>query len=228
MNSKHQPVVALVAAAGSGTRLGAAVPKALVELAGTPLVRRSVEQLAAGGVGRCVVTIPAGFEDAFAAALAGAPVPCELVVGGAERQDSVRLGLAAVGEASIVLVHDAARPMVPAEVTASVIEAVAAGHIAVVPVTPMIDSLRELDGENSWVVERSNYRAVQTPQGFDFSMLVAAHELCFTQGTVVTDDASCCEVAGHRVHLVTGARESFKITEPIDLMTAEALLAQAS
>ena len=114
-----KPAVALVAAAGSGTRLGAPVVKALVEVAGRTLVARSVDALARGGVDEAVVVVPAGLERAFADALADAPVSVRLVAGGAERQESVERGLAAVPADAIVLVHDAARPFVPVDVVAS-------------------------------------------------------------------------------------------------------------
>lgn len=219
------PVVAIVAAAGSGTRLGAAVPKALVQLDGEPLVLRSLRQLAAGGVDRAVVTAPEHLVPVFAEALADAPLPCRVVAGGAERQDSVRLGLAAAGDCGVLLVHDAARPLVPPRVVAAVIAAVRAGHSAVVPALPVIDSIRRvLPDESSEVVDRSRLRAVQTPQGFDPSTLRAAHEHVLAQGLVVTDDAACCEAMGRSVHLVPGAREALKITEPVDLVLAEALL----
>lgn len=228
MNKTQQPVVALVAAAGSGSRLGAGIPKALVELAGVTLVRRSIDRLVAGGVDRVVVTIPADRHDDFAAAVAGVGVPVELVEGGAERQDSVRRGLAACSGAGIVLVHDAARPLVPVAVVRRVITAVADGHPAVVPALPVIDSIRRVDGNSSTVVPRAGLFGVQTPQGFDLAALIAAHDLCEQRGITVTDDAAACEAAGHEVTLVEGAREAMKVTEPFDLIVAAALLAQES
>lgn len=217
------PVVALVAAAGSGSRLGAAVPKALVELAGVPLVRRSVDRLTEGGVDRAVVVVPAGFEDRFADVLGGAALPVQLVVGGAERQESVRRGLAACAGARTVLVHDAARPLVPADVVRAVIAAVADGHVAVVPALPVVDSIRRVEGDSSRVVDRSGLCGVQTPQGFDLAALVAAHADAAERGLVATDDAAVCEAAGHAVHLVRGSRHALKVTEPFDLAVAEAL-----
>lgn len=231
MPEPREPVVAVVVAAGSGTRLGGLVPKALRLVAGRSLVARSVAQLAAGGCTAAVVVVSAGTEDDFAAALADAPVPCTLVLGGAERQDSVRHGLDAIGAASelagcrVVLVHDAARALVPAAVVAGVIEAVRGGSPAVVPVVPVIDTIRALDAAGSSVVDRSALRAVQTPQGFDRATLAEAHARIAADGVPVTDDAAACEHAGHRVTLVAGSRRSLKITEPLDLVLAEALAA---
>lgn len=223
-----------MAAAGSGSRLGGGPPKALRELRGVPLVLRSVQHLAAGGVERAVVSVPAGLADAFTAALAGAPIPTELVVGGAERQESVRRGLAACapdGSHAVVLVHDAARPLVPAAMVERVIAAVRAGHPAVVPVLPVIDSIRQLSvteaGRTSAVVDRSALVGVQTPQGFDLATLRRAHDHVAAVGAVVTDDAACCEAIGISVELVQGSRLAMKITEPVDLAVAEALLDQS-
>lgn len=224
IQSNPGPVVALVAAAGSGSRLGGETPKALRLLGGVPLVTRSVAQLAAGGVERAVVIVADGLQAEFSAALADVPIPWELVTGGSERQDSVRRGLAAIGSAGIVLVHDAARPMVPSGVVASVIAAVRAGHEAVVPALPVIDSIRRLVGDSSEVVDRSQLRGVQTPQGFAYATLVAAHDHVAAAGLEVTDDAACCEAIGRPVHLVAGSRLAMKVTEPTDLVVAEALL----
>lgn len=219
------PVVALVAAAGSGSRLGGGVPKALRPLADTPLVTHSVRRLAAGGVQRAVVIVPVGMHDRFRAALADAPIPCALVTGGSERQHSVRLGLQAAGDAAVILVHDAARPLVPPAVVGAVIDSVRAGQVAVVPVLPVVDSIRQVTREGSVVVERGPLRGVQTPQGFAYATLVEAHDHVARLGLEVTDDASCCEAAGHPVELVPGSRLAMKVTEPIDLVIAEALFA---
>ena len=225
-----EPVVAIVVAAGSGVRLGGSVVKALRDLAGQTLVARSVAALAAGGCSHAVVVVPQGLADEFAAALASAPIPVRLVFGGARRQDSVVNGLAAIESfapgAQVVLVHDAARPLVPASVTRSVIAAVELGQDAVVPVVPVIDSVRALEASGSRVVDRASLRAVQTPQGFRRASLVAAHQLVARQGLEVTDDAAACELAGHRVALVEGSRDSLKITEPIDLLIAADVLAR--
>lgn len=228
MTSHDEPVVALVAAAGSGSRLGGNVPKALRLLAGVPLVTHSVARLAAGGADRAVVIVADGLQDRFAEALADAPVPWTLVTGGSERQHSVRRGLAAIdqsGPAGIVLVHDAARPMVPPAVVAAVVAAVRAGHAAVVPVLPVVDSIRRLRSRGNEVVDRGPLRAVQTPQGFAYATLVAAHDHVARAGLEVTDDAACCEAIGETIHLVPGSRLAMKVTEPTDLVVAEALLA---
>lgn len=214
-------------AAGSGSRLGAPVPKALVELAGVALVRRSVDALAAAGIKQIVVTIPAGLDAEFAAVLAGADVDhLALVHGGAIRQDSVRLGLAALDAPAdaVVLVHDAARALVPVETVRSVVAAVADGADAVVPVTSVIDSIRRVLADGSEIVDRAELRAIQTPQAARLGVLLRAHEQAADDGAIVTDDVSVCERVGYKVTLVAGHRDSLKITEPIDLVVAAAIL----
>ena len=229
------PVVAIVVAAGSGSRLGADVPKALVPVAGVPLLARAVAQLAAGGVAEVIVVAPVEGREPFLAALQDAPVPVLWADGGAERQHSVANGLALLPdlpesewESQVVLVHDAARAFVPAEVVARVIAAVRAGADAVVPVVPVTDTIREIVEEGSAVIDRSRLRAVQTPQGFRRGVLEEAHAALADLGTTVTDDAAAAEFLGHTVALVDGARDAFKVTEPLDLVLAEAIAARGS
>jgi len=228
VTSSDAPAVAVVVAAGSGSRLGAAVPKALVELDGVTLVRRAVDALAEAGIDEIVVTIPEGMVDAFAEALRGAPARVATVVGGRIRQDSVRRGLAALGAAAdaIVLVHDAARSLVPAETVRGVVAAVRAGADCVIPVMPVVDSVRRVTVEGNEIVDRADLRAVQTPQAARLQTLRDAHALVERDGVEVTDDAAVCEYSGLSVTLVPGHRDALKITEPIDLVLAQAILEQ--
>ncbi|WP_220489035.1 MULTISPECIES: 2-C-methyl-D-erythritol 4-phosphate cytidylyltransferase [unclassified Tessaracoccus] len=227
MSHLDTPVVAVVVAAGSGSRLGAAQPKALVELEGVTLVRRSVDALAAGGVEQVVVTVPHGLEPEFRTALDGAAVPTTCVEGGSTRQDSVRIGLAAITapDRAVVLVHDAARALIPPTVVRAVASAVAGGAEVAIPVLPVVDSIRRIDGASSQVVDRAPLRAVQTPQGARFGALRRAHDLLLAEALEVTDDAAACEHAGLSVTLVDGHRDALKITEPVDLVLARAILA---
>lgn len=227
MTNTTQPVVAVLVAAGSGSRLGASVPKALVELDGVTLVRRAADALAAGGVSRLVVTVPDGYRAEMEAALAGCACAVVCAVGGETRQDSVRLGLTAlrdVADDAVVLVHDAARALVPASVVRAVAGAVADGAEAAVPVVPVVDSIRRVDDAGSAVVDRAPLRAVQTPQGARLGALRRAHAAAHEAGVVVTDDAAVCEHAGLTVALVDGHRDALKVTEPIDLILAQAIL----
>ncbi len=215
--------VGIVAAAGSGSRLGADLPKALVPLAGRPLVCRAIDALLDGGVAEVVVVVPADRRAEFETAL---PSGVVIVDGGATRTASVRAGLAAVGPAaSAVLVHDAARPLTPAAVIARVLDAVAAGAPAVVPVLPVIDTTVVVDDDGlvTDAVPRAPLRRVQTPQGFDRATLEAAYA-GLENGADLTDDAAVVRRAGVPVATVAGDELCAKVTVAHDLVLAELLL----
>ena len=225
------PVVALVVAAGMGTRFGGPLPKPVVPLAGSTVIGVALESLAAGGVDAVVVVISRGAEHHFIPALATCSLPLTVVHGGSTRQESVLRGLEAVAAhpwlstTRVVLVHDAVRPLVPADLVARVVDAVEAGARAVAPALPVVDSVRRVgrDGQSS-PVDRSELRAIQTPQGFDFPTLLASHRTAAERGVEVTDDVGVCEAAGHSVTLVEGAATAFKITRAEDLDLARALV----
>jgi len=212
----ERPFAAILVAAGSGVRLGADVPKAFVSIDGRTMLEHAAERFAA--CAELVVVAPAD-RLAEAARLAG----CRAVAGGTARRDSVAAGLAAV-TAEFVLVHDVARPFVPAAVIDAVLDALVAGADAVVPVVPIHDTVRriEADGSLAGVVDRASLVAVQTPQGFRRDVLLAAHER--GRDLAVTDDAALVEAAGGKVVAVPGADESFKITTPADLARAAAAI----
>jgi 2-C-methyl-D-erythritol 4-phosphate cytidylyltransferase len=221
-------VAVLVPAAGAGSRLGPGGPKALRLLAGEPLLVHAIRRVAAApSVRLIVVAAPADELEAVRALLA--PVaPVTVVAGGAERQESVALALAAVpAEVGIVLVHDAARALTPPQLIESVAAAVRAGHPAVVPVLPVVDTIKEVGPVSSGIemvlgtVDRTVLRSVQTPQGFRHDVLAAAHA---TAADPLTDDAGLVEKAGVPVTCVPGSELAMKITRPLDLILAEALL----
>ena len=215
-------VGALVPAAGSGLRLGPGAPKALRLLAGEPLLLHAVRGLRrATSVGPVVVAAPADDLERVRRLLHGLDVV--VVAGGAERQDSVRAALAALPiHVDLVLVHDAARCLTPVAVVDRVVAALRAGAQAVVPVLPVADTVKRVDGERVvTTVDRSALRAVQTPQGFRREVLERAHA---SSGPVLTDDAGLVEAVGGQVTTVAGADEAFKVTRPLDLVLAEALL----
>ncbi|SNR39634.1 2-C-methyl-D-erythritol 4-phosphate cytidylyltransferase [Blastococcus mobilis] len=212
--------VGIVAAAGSGLRLGADLPKALVPLAGRPLVAWSVDALRAGGVAEIVVAVPAEQRAAFARALSA---DVRLVDGGASRTASVRAGLdAATAGADLVLVHDAARPLTPPDVVRRVLAALADGHPAVVPVLPVVDTTVVVDERGAVIetVPRASLRRVQTPQGFDRVALTAAYALLAPDADL-TDDAAVVRAGGVPVVTVDGDERAAKVTVPHDLATAE-------
>ncbi|MFF9816681.1 2-C-methyl-D-erythritol 4-phosphate cytidylyltransferase [Streptomyces sp. NPDC014006] len=236
--SATEPRTAVVIpAAGRGVRLGPGAPKALRALSGTPMLVHAVRAMAASRfVSLVVVVAPPDGAGEVRSLLDAHALPERtdflVVPGGQSRQESVRLGLDALpGDYDIVLVHDAARPLVPVDTVDAVVEAVRAGAVAVVPAVPLADTVKEVEpaaveGEPEPVLatpSRARLRAVQTPQGFDRRTLVRAHESVTGE---VTDDASMVEQLGERVVVVPGHEEAFKVTRPLDLVLAEAVLAR--
>ena len=226
-------VAAILTAAGGGRRLGHALPKALVPVAGVTLVVHAARGLAASGaVDEIVVTVPAGHRPAFAAALAAADlsgVPVTLVVGGATRQASVAAALAGLDpDVDVVLVHDAARALTPSSLVGQVVVAVRDGGRAVVPCLPVTDSLVDVADHEVRPVDRSTLRVVQTPQGFDRALLDRAHAAAGHRAgdelAAATDDASLCAALGEALTVIPGAAAAFKITTVLDLAVAEVLL----
>jgi 2-C-methyl-D-erythritol 4-phosphate cytidylyltransferase len=211
-DAQNTGVWTIVVAGGSGSRFGA--PKQFLWLGGRRVIDRAVTTAANHGDG-VVAVLPADVDLGYTEA-AGKPVVS--VPGGDTRSASVRNGLDAVPDtAEVVLVHDAARPLTPAGVFARVIDAVRAGADAVVPVLDVTDSLRHrIDG----AVDRGDFAAVQTPQGFPAVGLRAAH----ADGADATDDATLVETTGGTVTMVAGDRAAMKLTTPLDLRIAELLL----
>ena len=174
---------------------------------------------AAPSVGPVVVAAPPDDVDGVRALLA--PYDVQVVAGGAERQESVARALAALPPGvDLVLVHDAARALTPVRVVEAVVAALRAGAVAVVPVVPVADTVKQVDGDRVVAtVDRATLRAVQTPQGFRRDVLVRAHA---EVARAVTDDAGMVEALGLPVVTVPGAEEAFKVTRPLDLVLAEA------
>lgn len=222
MTAGRTVTAAIVPAAGSGERLRAGTAKAFVALAGRTLLERAVDGLLGSGViERIVVAVPAQRVDETAALLGDRAA---VVAGGAERPDSVRLALAAVGDPDFVVVHDAARPLTPADQIRRVVDALHAGQRAVIPVLPLVDTVKAVDANGAVLgtPERAGLRAVQTPQGFETALLRRAYDLA--RGNGATDDASLVENLGVPVHTVVGDEMAFKITTPLDLLLAASVL----
>ncbi|MDB5367526.1 MAG: ispDF [Rhodospirillales bacterium] len=211
---------ALIVAGGTGTRLGAELPKQYLALAGRPLLRTTLEAfLTHRGICRVQVVIGAGQREQYDQAVAGLDLPPP-VEGGASRQDSVRNGLealAAAGAPAQVLIHDAARPLVSAAVIDRVLDALDA-HEGAIAALPVADTLRREDGTP---VDRTGVWRAQTPQGFRFATILAAHR--DAAGLALTDDAAVAERAGHHVALVLGDAANLKVTTMEDLSFAERL-----
>ncbi|MGV0667687.1 2-C-methyl-D-erythritol 4-phosphate cytidylyltransferase [Mycolicibacillus trivialis] len=215
--------MAVVPAAGAGKRLKAGVPKAFFQLAGRTLVERAVTGMRESGViDRVVIAVPADRTDQAKLILGGEDV--EVVAGGASRTESVRLALAAVGDPRFVLVHDAARPLTPPALIVRVVEALHAGHSAVVPALPVTDTIKAVDANGAVLgtPERAGLRAVQTPQGFATDLLLRAYERA--GDAAFTDDSAMVENIGGQVQTVDGDPLAFKITNPLDLTLAQALV----
>ena len=186
------------------------------------MLHRAVRGVQASGVVEHVVlSVPAGLVDQVRSDFPEVTV----VPGGAQRGDSVRAALAAAPAADVVLVHDAARCLTPPTLFVSVVEAVLAGARAVVPGTPVTDTIKSVDpaGVVTGTVDRTRLRAVQTPQGFDFDVLTSAY--AGADGDF-TDDAGLVESQGVAVHTIAGDPLAFKITTPWDLRLASWLLAE--
>jgi 2-C-methyl-D-erythritol 4-phosphate cytidylyltransferase len=220
--------VALVVAAGSGERLGAARPKALVELAGKPMVQWSVEALrAAPAIGRIVVALPPGAELPPGCAAVGDVLA---VGGGASRSESVSRALRAAGSDETVLVQDAARPLLTAGLAESVMAALLAnpGVDAAIAAAPVSDTIKRADQRMAVTetLSRSELWAVQTPQVFRADALRRAHEVSEAELAEATDDAWLIERAGGRVIVVPSRAENLKVTTAIDLRLAGLLLCE--
>jgi 2-C-methyl-D-erythritol 4-phosphate cytidylyltransferase len=217
-------VAVLVPAAGAGVRLGPGGPKALRLLDGEPLLVHAIRRVAAAPSVRMIVVAAPAAEVGAVAALLAPVAPVTVVAGGAERQESVGLALAAVpDDIAIALVHDAARALAPPALIESVAAAVRDGRPAVIPVLPVVDTIKQV-GPGEIVhgtVDRSVLRSVQTPQGFRRDVLAAAHAGATDP---LTDDAGLVEKAGIEVTCVPGSDLALKITRPLDLVLAEALL----
>jgi 2-C-methyl-D-erythritol 4-phosphate cytidylyltransferase len=222
-------VAVIIPAGGSGSRMGGA-RKPLLQLGGEPLLARCLRPfLARRDVRWIVVALPAELHAAPPPWLLEDP-RVRTVLGGGERSDSVRHALAAVpDEAAIVLVHDAARPLVAADVIERCVAAAADGRSAIAAV-PVIDTIKEVDDGGRIVAtpDRRRLWAAQTPQAFPARVLRQAHERAAAEGVGATDDSALVARYGGTVIVVEGAHENVKITTPADMALAETLLARAS
>jgi 2-C-methyl-D-erythritol 4-phosphate cytidylyltransferase len=217
-------VVAVVPAAGLGERLAAGVPKAFLSLDGRTLVERAVAGLLESEVvDHVVVAVPTERIDEAKLLLGHS---AEVIAGGPARRESVSLGLSAAGKPDFVLVHDAARALTPPALIVRVVEALRAGHSAVVPALPVPDTIKAVDAHGMVLgtPERAGLRAVQTPQGFATGLLLRAYRRAADAD--FTDDASMVEHVGGQVHVVDGDPLAFKITNRLDLLLAHAIVSR--
>jgi 2-C-methyl-D-erythritol 4-phosphate cytidylyltransferase len=211
--------VALIVAAGSGVRLGAGRPKAFIEVAGRPLLHWSVSVLReVPAIERIVVALPPGY---------AAPAGTIGVEGGQVRSESVRRALAAAGPTDIVLVHDAARPLVTRELVNAVLGALV-GVDAAIAAAPVSDTVKRADREGlvSETLPRSSLWSIQTPQAFRREALERALDVPAEVLAQATDDAWLIERAGGSVRIVAATAENLKVTTLLDLRIAELLLGE--
>jgi 2-C-methyl-D-erythritol 4-phosphate cytidylyltransferase/2-C-methyl-D-erythritol 2,4-cyclodiphosphate synthase len=232
-------VAVIVVAAGSGTRLGLATPKAFVELDGQSLLERTVRSVAqSANDAQIIAVVPVDLVDVAGEILAGALGAStgssgagdsghtwSVIAGGVMRHDSVALGLGAVNEGvDVVLVHDAARALTPPHVFEDVARAVQSTGNGIVASLPVIDTIKLVDADGAVVsdVDRATLAAMQTPQGFPRVELERAYSDAAHSN--FTDDAAVFTAAGYRVCTIAGDSASFKITTPDDLHRARLLL----
>ena len=213
----------LIVAAGKGERAGMGLPKQYESLAGEPMLRRTVRAFAGMPI---QVVIGPGQQDLADKALAGLDLPAP-VTGGATRQESVRLGLDALAREApdFVLIHDAARPLISRKVIDDVVRALENGADGALPMVAASDTLRRREGDGRWsLVPRENLYRAQTPQGFVYAKIAAAHRTHAAQD--VTDDVALAELAGMRIEMVEGEEKNIKVTRKEDFALAESLMAK--
>jgi 2-C-methyl-D-erythritol 4-phosphate cytidylyltransferase len=214
---------AILLAAGAGKRIGATRPKAFLPIGERPILSVAAAAAAASPrIGALVVAAPPGYEDEARSSVEGLMLPTTVLTGGRTRQASVRAALSALApDAVIVVVHDAARPFAPPDLFTEVIRAVEAGADGAIPVVPVTDTVKRIDGIRVVdTVDRRDLVNAQTPQAFRVAALREAHERAAADGEAATDDAMLLERSG-TVVAVVGDPMNFKITTLLDLARAE-------
>ena len=210
---------AIIAGAGLGNRLGAKLPKALIQIDGVSLVERAFASLSSV-VDEIVITAPEGFADEFRKIVGDS---AKVITGGALRSDSVKLALAALSPSvEYVLVHDAARGLATSDLASRVLSELKGGEAAVIPALAAVDTIKEVDhaGYVRSTPDRNSLRAIQTPQGFSVSVLRRAHEA----SEDATDDAALVEAIGVKVKTISGEARAMKVTNPEDIAVAVSLI----
>ncbi|BDI23739.1 2-C-methyl-D-erythritol 4-phosphate cytidylyltransferase [Herbiconiux sp. L3-i23] len=218
------PDAVVIVAAGEGTRLGYGLPKAFVPVAGSTMLQRAFDTVAAAERAfEAVLVVPGDLVERVGVMIGAVPA-VRVVAGGASRHESVRRGLGVLSpNTRRVLVHDAARALTPASLIDAVVDAVELTGNGVVPALPVVDTVKRVDEERVLeTVDRSSLAAVQTPQGFPFAELRAAYDSVESEHT---DDTAVFAAAGHTVITVPGSPAAFKITTADDLVRAERMLA---
>lgn len=216
----------VIVAGGSGSRMGTEIPKQFLLLAGKPILMHTIQAFQDfDPKAEIIVVLPEDQQEYWKnlCLALNFDLNHQVVSGGESRFHSVRNGLAKIETSGIVFIHDGVRPLVNTETLSGCLKTAEECGNAI-PVLLVTESLRKTEGETSISVDRSLYFSVQTPQTFQCSQILEAFRQDFDPA--FTDDASVAEKAGFRIHLVEGNRENIKITTPVDLVFAEALLSK--
>ena len=216
----------IIVAGGKGLRMGSDIPKQFLPIGGKPVLMRTLERFREYSDDIQIILVLPEAQQEYWHQLCDEyhfDVEYTLANGGQTRFHSVQNGLAKVPDDAqgVVGVHDGVRPFPSIEVIKNCYETARTAK-AVIPVIPVVETVRHLDGDSSMTVPRDEYRLVQTPQTFDIQLLKAANKQPYNDG--FTDDASVVEAFGHKITLVEGNRENIKITTPYDLKIAEILI----
>jgi len=215
---------AIIVAGGSGKRMGSNTPKQFIEIAKAPILMHSINKFTkADKTIKIILVLPENQHNYWNKLIIKYNFKTKhtLVNGGEERFHSVLNGLKHIRKDSFVAIHDGVRPLVSTNTINNCFKAVI-NNKAVIPVIPVIESIRKKEGNTNFAVNRDNYVTVQTPQVFDSNIILNAYEQAFN--STFTDDASVVEQLGHKIHLIEGNIENIKITQPIDLKIAELFL----
>ena len=216
----------VIVAGGKGLRMGSDIPKQFLPIGGKPVLMRTLERFREYSANlQIILVLPEAQQDYWRQLCEEYhfDVKYQLANGGQTRFHSVQNGLALVPDDAegVVGVHDGVRPFPSIEVIRNCFETARTAK-AVIPVIPVVETVRHLEGERSVTVPRDKYKLVQTPQTFDIQLLKAANRQPYNDG--FTDDASVVESYGHEITLVEGNRENIKITTPYDIVVAEAII----
>ena len=216
----------IIVAGGKGLRMGSDIPKQFLPIGGKPVLMRTIERFREYSADlQIILVLPEAQQDYWRELCKQYHFEVDYLLanGGETRFHSVQNGLALIPDDAegVVGVHDGVRPFPSIEVIRNCYET-AREKKAVIPVIPIVETVRHLEGEGSVTVPRGDYRLVQTPQTFDIQLLKAANRQPYNDG--FTDDASVVESYGHQISLVEGNRENIKITTPYDIVVAEAII----
>jgi len=217
---------AIIVAGGSGQRMNNSIPKQFIELNGKPILMHTLEKFyCAKSSIKIILVLPKSHHNTWNTLCDKHQftIPHRICEGGTSRFQSVKNGLVLCTKESIIAVHDGVRPLISPDFILNLYKETESKK-AVIPVIPVVDSIRKIEGDDSISLDRTDYLSVQTPQCFTSELLHKAYQQ--EEQTTYTDDASVVEYLGEKVHLFEGKSDNIKITNPKDLLLAEAILNQ--